>query len=596
VTQDILVLYHKAQNGGLNAQEVFWLEGQIAAHPCFSMAYMILARHHFRNQSTVRNKALLKAAAFSNNRTLLRHYLEDTLTTPMLGTVPVSGMKPVLARNDAALVPESLDNGTQKHPEAVVGVRLKPPVEAPVEKQSEVSSHEKTPVVESLAAVLPPTTDPTASEAVRSNEAAQSIAARHPVDSPIKEFPSSTASMDSRSAVSVPELKAGEINWFLNMRITLRTGKYRTLGGRIRASIAQHAPLLDIQAVEVASLASHIQGAAMPSVEPNVSDAPEKHSVRAAAPSIIHPAGSSHPISTDAPALGSVELTVTPPNEATKENPAPSVPVEIRSASSASVTPDDLNMEAVSPAPVETDPSLGRKSPPRPQPSKSGTERPVESEKEYEIGAFSSFTFLSGDSSEEVEDVMDSGIGVTEAVAFQASAMNDGSGEIIFEENDRLIQISVSREAIVKYFKGRLPSEQPVAFGEFKIELDQLEYRPSDKTSGRGYSSTKPREDAWSVSHQPPVPQERRPGVMELIDKFIENEPGISRGMATESTSGDLAKESSQLDDYWVTETLGRIYEKQGNKTKAIKIYEKLRLRFPEKSHYFVHLIEKLKQ
>ena len=61
--------------------------------------------------------------------------------------------------------------------------------------------------------------------------------------------------------------------------------------------------------------------------------------------------------------------------------------------------------------------------------------------------------------------------------------------------------------------------------------------------------------------------------------------------------SGDLAKGSNHFqDDEWVTETLAKIYEKQGNKSKAIKIYEKLRLRIPEKNDYFVSLIEKLKQ
>ncbi|MFM2375534.1 MAG: hypothetical protein RLZZ165_631 [Bacteroidota bacterium] len=581
------------------------------------MAYMILARHHFRNQSTVKNKALLKAAAFSNNRTLLRHYLEDTLSAPRSGAVPVPGIKPVLARKDAASVSESLDNGAQREPETVFGERSQPSFEAPAGKELEASYLEKTPVVESVAAVVPPLPEATASESVRPNDAvAESVASRHPVDSRGRELPSSPASLDTGAVVSISEPKAGQINWFLNMRITLRTGKYRSLGGRIRASMAQHAPQLDMQAAEAASRAISLQGATPPAQEVNVPGDLEKQSVREAAPSSIHPTGSAQPVSTDAPAPGSVDLTATPPNEATREDPGRSVPVEIRPASSDSVMTDALNMEAVSPdvaderpaaepvvyqkphspAPVETEPSLDRNFPPRPQSSKSKTERPAEAEKEYEIGAFSSFTFLSGDSKEEAEEVMDSGIGIMEAVAFQASALNDGSGEIIFEENDRLIQISVSREALAKYFKGRLPSEQPVAFGEFKIELDQLEYRLSDQIYDKGDSSAKPREDARTASHQPPVLQERRPRVMELIDNFIENEPGISRGMATESTSGDLAKESSHLDDHWVTETLARIYEKQGNKTKAIKIYERLRLRFPEKSQYFVHLIEKLKQ
>ena len=84
--------------------------------------------------------------------------------------------------------------------------------------------------------------------------------------------------------------------------------------------------------------------------------------------------------------------------------------------------------------------------------------------------------------------------------------------------------------------------------------------------------------------------------VDEILEKFIENEPSITRGKAATSPTGDLAKNSCHVDEEWVTETLGRIYEKQGNRNKAIKIYEKLRLRFPEKSDYFADLIVKLKQ
>ncbi|MBK9451019.1 MAG: hypothetical protein IPN95_16750 [Bacteroidetes bacterium] len=117
--QDVLTLYKKAQNGGLNAQEVFWLEGQAATHPCFGMAYMILARHHFRNQSTIKNKSLLKAAAYANNRSLLRHYLEDTLIQPKVRPIPVAEMRPILEKKTAEVISPTVAEASSKPSEPV---------------------------------------------------------------------------------------------------------------------------------------------------------------------------------------------------------------------------------------------------------------------------------------------------------------------------------------------------------------------------------------------------------------------------------------------------------------------------------------------
>jgi len=83
----------------------------------------------------------------------------------------------------------------------------------------------------------------------------------------------------------------------------------------------------------------------------------------------------------------------------------------------------------------------------------------------------------------------------------------------------------------------------------------------------------------------------------DLIDKFIVSNPRIEPNrVKTDVPVEDISKPYTEEKGGFVTETLARIYVSQGYYSKAIDIYEKLSLKFPEKSSYFASQIEKVKE
>jgi len=97
-------------------------------------------------------------------------------------------------------------------------------------------------------------------------------------------------------------------------------------------------------------------------------------------------------------------------------------------------------------------------------------------------------------------------------------------------------------------------------------------------------------EQARITGEEKELPRETK---TELIDKFIENEPSITRQKGTFFNPVDAARSSVVDQENIVSETLAKIYMDQGFYDKAIKTYQKLSLKFPEKSAYFAALIEK---
>ena len=104
-------------------------------------------------------------------------------------------------------------------------------------------------------------------------------------------------------------------------------------------------------------------------------------------------------------------------------------------------------------------------------------------------------------------------------------------------------------------------------------------------------------EETEDISPDKPVEYSGKRLQSDLIDKFIVANPRIEpQRDKTYLPNDDISKPFLEESGGLVTETLAKIYVNQGYYSKAIDIYEKLSLKFPEKSSYFASQIEKVKE
>ena len=86
----------------------------------------------------------------------------------------------------------------------------------------------------------------------------------------------------------------------------------------------------------------------------------------------------------------------------------------------------------------------------------------------------------------------------------------------------------------------------------------------------------------------------------EIINLFLEKKPTITKKSKRKFyKASENAKTSIQENNEIISETLAKVYTRQEHYEKAISIYKKLSLKYPQKSIYFadqINLINKLKK
>ena len=134
---------------------------------------------------------------------------------------------------------------------------------------------------------------------------------------------------------------------------------------------------------------------------------------------------------------------------------------------------------------------------------------------------------------------------------------------------------------------------------DFEVVLDKEELTSETLITALVKEDTE-MEEAESGSEELPAQDVEEPEMEQnsnhnLIRSFIMDEPGVIRADMKTSLKGDASLSSIQEHDGFITDTLAKIYVKQGLFAKAIYAYEKLSLKYPEKSAYFAAQIEKIR-
>ncbi len=143
-----------------------------------------------------------------------------------------------------------------------------------------------------------------------------------------------------------------------------------------------------------------------------------------------------------------------------------------------------------------------------------------------------------------------------------------------------------SQHTRMLYVKALMNAGMPA----FREELKKATAIAPDRRAFRAFLSG----TAQGMNNKPDKRNKKTSNQLAIIDRFLSQNPGL-RTNPSDIPEGELSRESIEYHPDLVSETLAQILEKQGQNERAIDIYTKLSLKFPEKSSYFAKKIESLR-
>ena len=171
-----------------------------------------------------------------------------------------------------------------------------------------------------------------------------------------------------------------------------------------------------------------------------------------------------------------------------------------------------------------------------------------------------------------------------------------GMGRVGHEKAQQQLQLAAAMAPdrnVLRRLCTELPDEYVANDEDIDMEMAQLEEKKRNLDELMAIIDYKIAE--LERKKTSPKKAEKKLSKAEIIDKFIAENPSISRPKQEFFNPISAAQESVIDQENIVSETLATIYEKQGYFDKAISIYEKLKLKYPEKSIIFAARINALK-